>query len=471
MEEHGQIITHRWMYLPEGLGLKTSSAECVVYALIYGVSAYGGGMSIRSQHEIARWLDLDVRTVNRTVLSLLDKGLINEVLHERISPKDKALRTKVKYLVVSQDKANEAMLRCQKASELKLDVIIISDVENEKIDANVQNEDKTAGQPTMDKMSIVNPSTMDKMSIVSPADYGQNVPTMDKMSLVPPVENSDFDTSIQKYNNFKENFIKVIPIEKDDLFLSKGSSSFSLGTPLFYNPIPSLFYSKGFLIDDIKIDNVGIDVVGIDVPSLADESDFDSTSQSTYSSQSAQPSAERASAGSLAKLADGKNNQNEEEIEKGFSKLIAAYPQSRRGNLADAHEAYLDSIKAGYIVDTILGFTKDYLDDCAKQNGSITRYIKILTNWLSANDGLRARKPPAAAIPAQPVQIEVDPGDGDKEYRKLKKQSAMLWAKLGRYSLQQQDEKLLSEIRTDAEACSEELRQYAVDHGYSLAAT
>lgn len=95
-----------WMIHPEGLGLRVSSAQCPVYARIYGASHHGSGASMETQGHLAEVLGLSRQSVNSAVASLLSSGLIVE--RGVVGPKG----TGIKLLAAAQAPIDAAIERC-----------------------------------------------------------------------------------------------------------------------------------------------------------------------------------------------------------------------------------------------------------------------------------------------------------------------------------------------------------------------
>ena len=67
---------YQWMHRPEGLGMRFSNAECIVYARIWSASRNGMGVYCEPQKKLAETFGFSRKTVNLALKELLERGYI-----------------------------------------------------------------------------------------------------------------------------------------------------------------------------------------------------------------------------------------------------------------------------------------------------------------------------------------------------------------------------------------------------------
>lgn len=70
---------YQWMHRPEGLGMKFSHADCIIYARIWGASHDGVGVYCESQKKLAETFGFSRKTVCLALGELVRRGYVNVV--------------------------------------------------------------------------------------------------------------------------------------------------------------------------------------------------------------------------------------------------------------------------------------------------------------------------------------------------------------------------------------------------------
>lgn len=70
------VTLHEWMWSPDGLGLRLTSPDLLIYAKIYQISNHASGAMMASQRHLAMLFDLPRETVNKSLARLQKAGLV-----------------------------------------------------------------------------------------------------------------------------------------------------------------------------------------------------------------------------------------------------------------------------------------------------------------------------------------------------------------------------------------------------------